>query len=111
MPESLADIAKRIEAKAWNRSGTDKTWVLNAMSAHLQFRKEVRFEAGGEPFVDLDDALVLRRIVENGASRSAIHTESSEMDLCQPPCRVQPTLVTSTLLRLGGRGAERRLRR
>ena len=69
------------------------------------------FEAGGEPFVDLDDALVLRRIVENGASLSAIHTESSEMDLCQPPCRVQPTTVTSTLLRLGGRGAERRLRR
>jgi predicted nucleotidyltransferase len=39
------------------------------------------FEAGGEPFVDLDDALVLRRIVDNGASLSAIHRESGELDL------------------------------
>jgi hypothetical protein len=42
MSESLADIAKRIEAQPWNRPGTDKTWVLNAMSTHLQFRNEVR---------------------------------------------------------------------
>jgi predicted nucleotidyltransferase len=39
------------------------------------------FEAGGEPFVDLDDALVLRRIVENGASLNAIHGEFGELDL------------------------------
>ncbi len=39
------------------------------------------FEAGGEPFVDLEDALVLRRIIENGASLSAIHPEASELDL------------------------------
>ncbi len=39
------------------------------------------FEAAGEPFRDLDDALVLQRIVENGASLSAIHPESSELDL------------------------------
>jgi len=39
------------------------------------------FESGGEPFVDLDDDLVLHRIVENGASLSAIHPESSELDL------------------------------
>jgi predicted nucleotidyltransferase len=39
------------------------------------------FEAGGEPFVDLDDRLVLRRILENGASLSAMHQEASEIDL------------------------------
>ena len=30
------------------------------------------FEAGGEPFVDLADELVLRRIIENGARDEAI---------------------------------------
>jgi hypothetical protein len=39
------------------------------------------FQAGGEPFVDLDDNLVLRRIVDNGASLNAIHPEASELDL------------------------------
>jgi len=42
MSSSLEEIAKRIEAQPWNRPGTDKTWVLNAMSNHLQFREEVR---------------------------------------------------------------------
>jgi hypothetical protein len=42
MSESLADLAKRIAARPWNRSGTDKTWVLNAMTTHLQFMEEVR---------------------------------------------------------------------
>ena len=39
------------------------------------------FEAGGEPFVDLDDPLVLERAVQNGAMLSAIHAEESEIDL------------------------------
>ena len=39
------------------------------------------FEAGGEPFIDLEDHLVLRRIIENGASLSAIHSEQGELDL------------------------------
>ena len=39
------------------------------------------FEAGGEPFIDLEDAFVLRRIIENGASLSAIHSEAGELDL------------------------------
>jgi len=39
------------------------------------------FEAGGEPFVDLDDRLVLRRVLENGATLSAVHREVSEIDL------------------------------
>ena len=42
MTECLADIAKRIESQPWNRPGTDKTWVLNAMATHLQFRQEIR---------------------------------------------------------------------
>jgi len=39
------------------------------------------FEAGREPFVDLDDALVLRRILERGASVSARHAEGVQIDL------------------------------
>jgi len=42
MSESLADLAKRIEARPWNRPGTDKTWVLNAMSTQKKFQQEVR---------------------------------------------------------------------
>lgn len=37
-------------------------------------------EAGGEPFLDLADSLVLRRVIENGASLSAIHPDASELD-------------------------------
>ena len=36
------EIARRIQAKPWNRPGTDKTWVLNALSQHLLFSKEVQ---------------------------------------------------------------------
>jgi len=39
------------------------------------------FEAGGEPFLDLADELVLRRIVENGASLAAFHSDFGELDL------------------------------
>ncbi len=39
------------------------------------------FEAGGEPFIDLDDRHVLRRVLENGASLSAIHRDAGEIDL------------------------------
>jgi hypothetical protein len=42
MSGSLSEIAKRIEGQPWNRSGTDKTWVLNAMSAQRRFQQEVR---------------------------------------------------------------------
>lgn len=40
-----------------------------------------QFEAGLEPFVDVEDELVLTRIVEQGASLSAIHPEAGELDL------------------------------
>lgn len=36
------EVARRIQAKPWNRPGTDKTWVLNALSQHLLFSKEVK---------------------------------------------------------------------
>jgi hypothetical protein len=42
MTQSLIDLAQRIEAQPWNRPGTDKTWVLQAMSTMLRFREEVR---------------------------------------------------------------------
>ena len=39
------------------------------------------FESRGEPFVDLDDAEVLARVVANGASLTAIHPEEGQIDL------------------------------
>lgn len=41
-PLATEEIARKIEAQPWNRSGTDKTWVLNAMMKMLRFRDEVR---------------------------------------------------------------------
>jgi len=35
----------------------------------------------GEPFVDVDDTVILSRVIENGASISAIHREDGEIDL------------------------------
>lgn len=42
VPESLFEIARRIARAPWNRPGTDKTWVLNAMAQGLRFQREVR---------------------------------------------------------------------
>ncbi len=39
------------------------------------------FEAGGEPFVDIDDPDVLSRVVANGASLNAFHDEDGQVDL------------------------------
>lgn len=39
------------------------------------------FEAGREPFVDHGDPLVLRRILERGATVSAYHAEGVQIDL------------------------------
>ena len=39
------------------------------------------FESGSEPFVDLEDPLVLRRVVERGASLSTLHPASGEIEL------------------------------
>jgi hypothetical protein len=41
MDQELIELAERIESRPWNRPGTDKTWVVNAMSTFLKFRGEV----------------------------------------------------------------------
>ncbi len=42
MSKRLIEIARRIESQPWNRPGTDKTWVLNAMSTQQQFIREIQ---------------------------------------------------------------------
>lgn len=42
MAQRWTEIARRIQTEPWNRPGTDKTWVLNALSQHLLFSKEVK---------------------------------------------------------------------
>ena len=39
------------------------------------------FEAGGEPLMDLDDRLVLQRVLQNGATLQALHRGVDEIDL------------------------------
>jgi predicted nucleotidyltransferase len=39
------------------------------------------FESRGEPFVDLEDAAILARVVENGACLTAIHPEQGQIDV------------------------------
>ncbi len=38
------EVARPIERRPWNRSGADKTWILNAMWEHLLLIREVRWE-------------------------------------------------------------------
>ena len=42
MADPLTEIARKISNAPWNRPGTDKTWVLNAMAQNLKFQREVR---------------------------------------------------------------------
>jgi hypothetical protein len=42
MTERLIELARRIQARPWNRPGTDKTWVLHAMWEQQAFRREIR---------------------------------------------------------------------
>ena len=42
MDPTLRRIARWLESRAWNRPGSDKTWVLGAMWAALAFQREVR---------------------------------------------------------------------
>jgi hypothetical protein len=85
----LDEIAKHIASAPWNRPGADKAWVLNAMAAVDNLERALRvldglgyaFEAGGEPFVDLTDEVVLTRVVENGTILAAIHPDDGELDL------------------------------
>jgi len=39
------------------------------------------FEARDEPFVDIDDEVILGRIVANGAALTALHPEAGQLDL------------------------------
>ena len=52
-----------------------------ARALHVLSRLGYSYEAGGEPFIDAEDPLVLARVIENGASISAIHPEDGEIDL------------------------------
>ncbi|MHA7836873.1 MAG: hypothetical protein ACX98W_05370 [bacterium] len=42
MAETLSEIARRISNAPWNRPGSDKTWVLDAMAQALKFQREIR---------------------------------------------------------------------
>ena len=42
MSERLIELAKRIQRRPYNRPGSDKTWVVQSMWAHLKFAEEVR---------------------------------------------------------------------
>jgi hypothetical protein len=42
MSEKLIEFARRLQQRRWNRPGTDKTWVLQALSQHQKFAEEVR---------------------------------------------------------------------
>jgi len=49
MSERLIEIARRLERAPWNRPGTDKTWVLNAMWQQIRFQAEVGRAGRAEP--------------------------------------------------------------
>jgi hypothetical protein len=38
----LRELARRIQARPWNRPGTDKSWVLRVMWEQRRFQREVR---------------------------------------------------------------------
>lgn len=42
MAETLSEIARKISNAPWNRPGSDKTWMLDAMAQALKFQHEVR---------------------------------------------------------------------
>ena len=42
MSETLIEFARNLQEKPWNRPGTDKTWVLQALWQHRLFSREVR---------------------------------------------------------------------
>jgi len=42
MADRLIELAARIERQPWNRPGTDKTWVLSALSEHQKWLRAVK---------------------------------------------------------------------
>ena len=57
--------------------------VVENLSAALRVlaRLGYAFEAGDEPFVDLEDSEVLARVVANGACLTALHPDEGQIDL------------------------------
>lgn len=39
---ALLRIAREVEARPWNRPGTDKSWVLRTMARGNAFRRELK---------------------------------------------------------------------
>jgi hypothetical protein len=42
MADHLTKLAERIERRPWNRPGTDKTWVLAALSEHQKWLRAMK---------------------------------------------------------------------
>lgn len=42
MNDRLIALARRIERAPWNRAGSDKTWVLDALWQRVRFEHEIR---------------------------------------------------------------------
>ena len=42
MSERLIAFARWLQQQSWNRPGTDKTWILQALWQHQIFSQEVR---------------------------------------------------------------------
>ncbi len=42
MKDRLLEIARQIQERPWNRPGTDKSWVLQAMWEQQRFQREIR---------------------------------------------------------------------
>ena len=42
MSRKLTELANRIQQQPWNRPGSDKTWVVEAMATYRKFQNEVR---------------------------------------------------------------------
>ncbi len=66
-----------LDLDALLRPGADNLRAALSALAGLGYS----FEAGGEPFVDLDDVGALQTVVRNGATLSALHPEAGQLDL------------------------------
>lgn len=42
MNDRLLELARRIQGRPWNASGSDKTWVLDALREMQRFQRELR---------------------------------------------------------------------
>jgi len=42
MTPRLTELAERIQQQPWNRPGSDKTWVVDALAQYRKFQQEIR---------------------------------------------------------------------